>query len=41
MLYGHSVDALLAHSYRVGTWFEIWTFQRGLTSSLFQLQHVY
>jgi acyltransferase len=37
MLYGHSVDALLAHSYRVGTWFEVWTFQRGLTSSLFLL----
>ena len=37
MLYGHSVDALLAHSYRVGTWFDIWTFQRGLTSSLFLL----
>ena len=37
MLYGHSVDALLAHSYRVGIWFDIWTFQRGLTSSLFLL----
>ena len=37
MLYGHSVDALLAHSYRVGTWFDVWTFQRGLTSSLFLL----
>ena len=37
MLYGHSVDALLAHAYRVGTWFEVWTFQRGLTSSLFLL----
>jgi uncharacterized membrane protein len=37
MLYGHSVDALLDHSYRVGTWFQVWTFQRGLTSSLFLL----
>jgi len=37
MLYGHSVDALLAHSYRAGAWFDVWTFQRGLTSSLFLL----
>jgi hypothetical protein len=37
MLYGHSVDALLAPSYRAGTWFDVWTFQRGLTSSLFLL----
>jgi uncharacterized membrane protein len=37
MLYGHAVDALLDPSYRVGSWFEVWTFQRGLTSSLFLL----
>jgi uncharacterized membrane protein len=37
MLYGHTVSALLAPLYRTGTWFEIWTFQRGLTSSLFLL----
>src|SRR4051812_22296045 len=35
MVYGHSVDALLAQQYRAGTWFEIWQFQRGLTSCLF------
>jgi uncharacterized membrane protein len=37
MLYGHVVDALLAPRYRVGVWFDVWTFQRGLTSSLFLL----
>ena len=35
MVYGHSVDALLAPYYRTGTWFDIWQFQRGLTSCLF------
>jgi acyltransferase len=35
MVYGHSVDALLAPQYRVGTWFDVWQFQRGLTSCLF------
>lgn len=35
MMYGHTVSALLARSYQTGTWFDIWTFQRGLTSSLF------
>jgi uncharacterized membrane protein len=35
MLYGHAVSALLDPSYRTGTWFDIWTFQRGLTSCLF------
>jgi uncharacterized membrane protein len=35
MMYGHTVSALLDKSYQSGTWFEIWTFQRGLTSSLF------
>ena len=35
MLYGHTVSALLAPEYQQGTWFEIWNFQRGLTSSLF------
>jgi uncharacterized membrane protein len=35
MLYGHAVSALLDPRYRSGTWFDVWTFQRGLTSSLF------
>jgi uncharacterized membrane protein len=37
MLYGHTVSALLASEYQRGTWFELWNFQRGLTSSLFLL----
>ena len=37
MLYGHALDALLAPRYRTGTWFDVWTFQRGLTSCLFLL----
>jgi hypothetical protein len=37
MLYGHTVSALLAPAYQKGTWFNVWTFQRGLTSSLFLL----
>ena len=37
MLYGHTVSALLAPDYQVGLWFQIWQFQRGLTSSLFLL----
>src|SRR5215510_13550273 len=37
MLYGHTVAALLAPRYQVGTWFDIWVFQRGLTSCLFLL----
>jgi uncharacterized membrane protein len=37
MLYGHTVTALLAPEYQRGTWFDIWNFQRGLTSSLFLL----
>jgi uncharacterized membrane protein len=37
MLYGHTVSALLAPDYQRGTWFAIWNFQRGLTSSLFLL----
>ena len=35
MLYGHTTAALLAPEYQVGRWFDIWLFQRGLTSSLF------
>ena len=35
MLYGHTIDALLAPGYRGGVWFDAWQFQRGLTSSLF------
>ena len=37
MLYGHTVAALLAPQYQKGTWFELWVFQRGLTSCLFLL----
>ena len=37
MLYGHTVDALLAPAYRTGPVFDIWQFQRGLTSCLFLL----
>jgi uncharacterized membrane protein len=37
MLYGHTVSALLAPQYLRGTWFDVWNFQRGLTSSLFLL----
>lgn len=37
MLYGHTVSALLAPDYQRGAWFEVWQFQRGLTSSLFLL----
>jgi uncharacterized membrane protein len=37
MLYGHTVSALLAPRYQTGAWFEIWVFQRGLTSTLFLL----
>ena len=37
MLYGHTVAALLDARYQAGTWFDIWVFQRGLTSSLFLL----
>ena len=37
MLYGHAVSALLAPRYQTGVWFDVWQFQRGLTSSLFLL----
>ena len=37
MLYGHTVSALLAPTYQQGVWFDVWQFQRGLTSSLFLL----
>ena len=37
MLYGHTVSALLAPRYQTGTWFDLWVFQRGLTSRLFLL----
>lgn len=37
MLYGHTVSALLDPRYETGTWFELWVFQRGLTSTLFLL----
>jgi uncharacterized membrane protein len=37
MLYGHTATALLAPQYQQGAWFDIWQFQRGLTSTLFML----
>lgn len=37
MLYGHTVDALLAPAHRSGMLFSVWQFQRGLTSCLFLL----
>ena len=37
MLYGHTASALLAPRYQVGRWYDLWQFQRGLTSSLFLL----
>lgn len=37
MLYGHTVDALLAPGFRSGRIYDVWQFQRGLTSSLFFL----
>jgi uncharacterized membrane protein len=37
MLYGHTVSALLDPRYQTGAWFDVWQFQRGLTSSLFLL----
>ncbi len=37
MVYGHTVSALLVPAYLAGPWYDVWTFQRGLTSSLFLL----
>jgi uncharacterized membrane protein len=37
MVAGHTSSALLADRYRTGQWFDVWTFQRGLTSALFLL----
>ena len=37
MVYGHAGSTLLAPEYRAGLWYEIWQFQRGLTSVLFLL----
>jgi len=37
MVAGHTSSALLSKSYQSGRWFEVWTFQRGLTSALFLL----
>jgi len=37
MLYGHTIDALLAPQFRSGMLFNAWQFQRGLTSCLFLL----
>lgn len=37
MLYGHTVDALLAPQFRQGLVYDAWQFQRGLTSCLFLL----
>jgi uncharacterized membrane protein len=37
MVAGHTSSALLATKYRSGAWFDVWVFQRGLTSALFLL----
>src|ERR671935_654902 len=37
MVQGHTVSALLAPEYRAGRVFDLWVFQRGLTSCLFLL----
>ena len=37
MVYGHTIDALLASAYRQGRWFDLWQFQRGMTAPLFLL----
>jgi uncharacterized membrane protein len=37
MVAGHTSSALLADRYRSGPWFDVWMFQRGLTSALFLL----
>jgi len=37
MIQGHTVSALLAPEYRAGRLFDVWVFQRGLTSCLFLL----
>jgi uncharacterized membrane protein len=37
MVAGHTSSALLGATYRSGRWFDVWTFQRGLTSALFLL----
>ena len=37
MVYGHTIDALLAPGYRLGRWYDLWQFQRGLTAVLFLL----
>ena len=37
MVVGHTSSALLGLSFRTGSWFDVWTFQRGLTSALFLL----
>ncbi|NOT25809.1 MAG: DUF1624 domain-containing protein [Acidobacteria bacterium] len=37
MISGHTSSALLSTSYRSSEWFNVWQFQRGLTSALFLL----
>lgn len=37
MIYGHTIDALLAPVFKAGAWHAAWQFQRGLTSCLFLL----
>ncbi len=37
MVSGHTSSALLANAYRTGEWYDVWVFQRGLTSALFLL----
>src|SRR5688500_8029153 len=41
MLYSHSVDAQLEHSYRAGARFHVWPFHLALTSSLFLMLSVF
>lgn len=37
MVYGHTINAVLAGEYRTGWWYDGWLFQRGLTAPLFLL----
>ena len=37
MISGHTSSALLSRSYHASEWFNVWQFQRGLTSALFLL----
>jgi hypothetical protein len=39
MLYGHTIDALLAPGYRMGAWYDAWQFQRGFAFSIATGRH--